>query len=339
MTDRDPSRSVVDLITGSWRAQAVYTAAALRIPDHVAAGHRSVDEIAAAAGASTDGVRRLMRLLAGMGVFAGTEGTGYRLTGVSDALRGDRPGSMRDLCLIYGDEFYRAWGEAAHAVTTGESGFERAFGAPLAAYLRRHPETGARFQRAMSAGSRFFADVPRAFDFSACRTVVDVAGGNGALLSAVLGANPGARGVLLDLPHMTTIAREQVGRLPGLERCEIVAGDLFESVPAGGDAYLLSRVLQDWDDDRCARALGNCRDAMAPGTALLILERVIPPEDRAARGDGALSLLWDLHLLMAAGGRERTLPQYRALLDGAGLRLESAAGLPLEMTLLVARPA
>ena len=338
-------RRLVDIVTSPWAAQAVFTAAAMSLPDHVAAGRATPAALAAACDADADGVRRLMRLLVDLGVFGGSERSGYRLTPLGELLRTGVPGSMRDLCLLYGNEFYRAWAHAPHAIATGRPAFDEAFGAPLQAYLRSTAGATALFQRAMNAGSPFFAEVPRAFDFSRSPLVIDVAGGTGTLLATVLRANPSCAGVLLELPHVVERARAEAARTPGLERCEIVAGNLFESVPPGGDAYLLSRVLQDWDDAGCVQALANCRRAMNDSSALLVLERVIPePEQRPApvegRRDGvSLALLWDLHLLMMTAGRERTLDEYRRLLRTAGLELASQSSLPLEMTLLVARAA
>jgi hypothetical protein len=323
--DHSTAAAVIDLMIGAWRAQAISAGVALGLPDHVAAGCTTLGQLAAASGAGEDGLRRLMRLLVSERVFSGGE-SGYLLTPIGHRLRRDVPGSMRDLCLIYGDEFYRAWGAAADALRTGRPGFDHVFGQTLHEYLRERADATSTFQGAMSAGSTFFADVPRAFDFSD-RVVVDVGGGNGMLLSAILGAHGTARGVLLDLPHVTEPVRAR-----GLERCEIVSGDLFQSVPGGGDVYLLCRVLQDWDDDRCIALLRNCSAVMRPDSRLLILERVVPED-----GSASLALYWDLHLLMVAGGRERTIPEYKVVLEACGLALESIAALPLEMSMLVVR--
>jgi hypothetical protein len=333
MVDQQAARSVVDTITGTWRAQALYTAVALQLPDHVAAGCTTPDRLAHTAGASEDGVRRLMRLLAGMEVFAGSERTGYRLTPVGNLLRADHPDSMRDMCLMYGQEFYRAWGCAEQAIRTASSGFERSFGRPLGAYLQQEDGAGVRFQRAMNAGNVFFSDVPRVFDFTGRKVVVDVGGGSGQLLSTVLRAAPESRGMLVDLAHMVAIGRKHLAGTVGLDRCELVAGDIFASVPFGGDVYLLSRVLQDWDDKACVRLLENCRRAMSEPARLLILDRVIPED-----GSALLPMLWDLHLLMISGGAERTLAGYASIVDKAGLRIERIIDLPLEMSILVAAP-
>ena len=331
MPHADPARSVVDIITGSWKAQALCAAVALQIPDHIAAGATTVDELASAANAKPDGIRRLMRLMANMQVFDGSERAGYRLTPVSALLRAGASMSLRDMCLMYGDEFYRAWGAAPQAISTSRPAFDHVFGRPLGVYLRENADAGVRFQRAMSAGSLFFADVPRLFDFSECRTVVDIGGGNGTLLSIILGATSSCRGILFDLPHVVAEAHEQAKLMLDLDRCDMVAGDLFASIPQGADVYLASRILQDWDDDRCIQALSNCREAMGGSGRLLILERVIPDDDSAS-----LPLLWDLHLLMMTGGRERTIEEYHSLLRSAGLRVASVASLPLEMSMLTA---
>jgi hypothetical protein len=337
-TDHRAAREVIDIVTGTWRAQALYAAAALRIPDHVADGTATCEALAARTGAGEDGVRRLMRLLATLGVFEGSERSGYRLNAVSRLLRSDVPGSMRDMCLIYGEEFHQAWGAVLPALRTGSTGFEAALGSTLGEYLRDTPGAGPKFQRAMSVGSAPFAAVSRAIDFSRYETVVDVGGGNGTFLSLVLRENPGLHGVLFDLPHMAPLAREHLDRAVAPERYLIRTGDVFEAVPSGGDAYLLSRVLQDWDDGDCLKLLANCRHAMGSSGRLFILERVVEEAGGDTPAD-VLPVLWDVHLMLIAGGRERTLPEYRSLLDRAGLRLESVQSLPLETSLLVSSPA
>ncbi|OIJ97041.1 methyltransferase [Streptomyces monashensis] len=334
MAHENPTRRVVDLLTGAWQAQALHAAAALDIPDRVHAGCTTPTALADATGSRQDGIERLMRLLTAMGVFDGGADDGYRLTPVGDLLRSDHDRSMRDMAVIYGEEFYRAWGAVVPAIRTGDSGFRHAFGTALGEHLAAHPETAARFQRAMNAGNVFFPDVIDAYDFSSAHTVVDVAGGAGRLLATILRAHTGLRGVLFDLPHVIPVAEEHLLRVLGAGRHETVGGDVFERVPAGGDVYLLSRVLQDWDDMRCVQLLSTVRAAMPDSARLLVVERVVPTD-----GSALLPLLWDLHLLVQAGGRERTLDGYRTLLGRAGLRLESVCDMALETSLLVAAPA
>jgi hypothetical protein len=329
------AREVVDLITGAWRTQAVYTAVSLRLPEHVAAGSRTSAALAEDTGSSEDGVRRLMRLLVALGVFEGDEHNGgYRPTQLSAALQSGAAGSMRDMCLLYGQEFYRAWGHAQEAISTSSPSFERACGQPLRDYLQREEGAGERFLRAMNAGNIFFEHLPRMVDFSGCSLVVDVGGGSGELLSAVMRANPQLRAKLVDLEHMLPVAEEHLRAVAALDRVELVAGDIFESVPVGGDVYVLSRVLQDFDDERCVQLLENCRRAMGRSSRMVLVERVVRDD-----GSAALPLLWDLHLLIVSGGRERTHDGYARVLERAGLRLDETVELPLETTALIARPA
>lgn len=328
MPDQKAARRVVDIITGTWQAQALYAAVALGIADHVAGGSTTDGALAEAAHCDPDGIRRLMRLLTAMDVFEATEG-GYRLAPAGDLLRTDAPHSMGDMVRIYGEEFHRAWGSVVPAVRTGTSGFQHAFGKTLHTYLE-DPEAGAKFQRAMNAGNVFFTDVLGAFDFSTRHLVVDVAGGSGMLLGTVLRDHPHLRGILVERPAMVPVAAAHLDAVLGPGRHQVRAGDVFAGVPEGGDVYLLSRVLQDWDDDRCVTLLRHIRSAMAPGGRLLVLERVVPDG-----GETLLPLLYDLHLLMAAGGRERDLAGYRALFSAAGLEPESVHALALETSLLV----
>ncbi|NJP65502.1 methyltransferase [Streptomyces spiramenti] len=333
MVDQSAARRVVDIVTGAWQSQALYAAVALGLPDHIAAGHTTDEKLAVATRASEDGIARLMRLLTAMEVFDGTGRDGYRQTAVSELLREGADQSMHDMVRLYGEEFHQAWGAVAPAIRTGTSGFTHAFGTTLHAYLRTQPDAGPKFQRAMNAGNVFFPDVLDAFDFSRLRTVVDVAGGSGALLATILRAHPHVYGVLFDQPHMLPTAGRHLATAADPDRYETRGGDIFREVPGGADAYLLSRVLQDWDDERCVQLLTTVRRATPDTSRLLILERVITED-----GSHLLPLLWDLHLLMAAGGRERTGPQYEAVLHKAGFHLESTHPLALETSLLVAAP-
>ncbi|MFD5113068.1 methyltransferase [Streptomyces sp. NPDC058220] len=331
--DLKAAQEVVELITGGWRAQAVHTAAKLGLPDHIEAGRTTGVELAEATGAEEEGIRRLMRLLVAMGVFEGDHGTGYRNTPVSAALL-DQPGTMRDMCLLYGEEFYTAWGRAAECFTTLTAGFELAYGQPLYPYLDDHADMAVRFQRTMKAGNLFFDYVPDIFDFSGGKTIVDCGGGNGHLLSVILEATPDARGELVDRDHVIPIAREYLSRTVGLDRVGLHAGDMFKAVPQGGDVYLFCRVLAGWSDDDVVEAFQHCRHAMTgPAARLLVLDRTVTDENSTV-----LPALWDLHLLMTNGGRHRSIGQFRSLLDRAGFDIDHIAGLPMETTALIAAP-
>jgi phenazine-1-carboxylate N-methyltransferase len=327
------AREVIDLITGGWRAQALYTAVKLGLPDHVAAGRNTSAELAAATGVKEDGIRRLMRFLVAARVFEGSERAGYRNTAVSD-LVADRPGSMRDMCLLYGEEFYAAWGHALEAISTVSAGFEIAYGQPLYSYLGGHPDLSDRFQRAMKAGNLFFDYVPEIFDFAG-KHVVDIGGGNGQLLAAILGAIPDARGTLLDREHVVAAARENLAATIGLDRVTVVGGSMYDGIPEGGDVYLLCRVLAGHTDEAVAGLFADIRRAMVGSGSktahLLLLDRLVVEEESTV-----LPSLWDLHLLMTTGGRHRSRDELRALLERAGLEIERAAELPMETTALIA---
>ncbi|MFC5722720.1 methyltransferase [Streptomyces gamaensis] len=338
--DAGAVRATVDLITAAWRTQAVYAAARLGLPDLIAAGHTDSAALAAAAGGA-DGkdapdagvVRRLLRVLVLLGVVEGTEETGYRNTATGELLR-DRPGSLRDVCLLYGEEFYQAWGHAAQTFRTGRPGFEAAYGQSLIAYLRDDPKAAGRFQRAMQASNFFFDSVPQEIDFTGSSHIVDIAGGSGQLLSTVLRAAPQARGTLFDLEHTIPIAREHLAATVGTDRVDLVAGDMFTGrLPEGADTYLLSRVLGDWPDAECVQVLRNIRSSMAAGSRLLVVERVVR-DDR----DGLLAPLWDLHLLVLNGGTQRTLDTYHDLAARSGLHVARLVELPMENTALVLTP-
>jgi hypothetical protein len=328
------ARAIIDIITGTWRAQALHAMAALGIADLIADGHADVEDIAKQIGTTPDRLERLMRLMTSMGVVTGDSvaRSGYRLTGIGELLR-DVPGMMRDLVLVSGEEFHRAWGAFQHAITTGQPGFTQAFGLSLHEHLGGSPVAAARFQAAMAAGNVFFAAVPDVFDFTRCSTVVDVGGGAGALLGTVLQASPATHGVLLDRPPTTTLARQQLAEALPTDRFDVVDGDMFRAVPPDADVYLLSRVLQDWDDEACGRLLTAIRNGMHESSRLLIVERVAAAVVTTAAPQ--LPLLYDLHLLTMAGGGQRTLAGYRTLLAGGGLYLEAIYELPLEATLLV----
>jgi hypothetical protein len=237
------------------------------------------------------------------------------------------------MCLLYGEEFYTAWGHAPAAISTLTSGFELAYGEPLYQYLGHDRDANERFQLAMKAGNLFFDHVPEVVDFAG-RSFADIGGGIGQLTAAILAAVPDAHGTLLDREHVVPVAARNLSASVGLDRVELVGGDMFQAVPQGRDVYLLCRVLAGWSDEAVVGLFENCRKAMAgPSARLVILERVVADEDSSV-----LAALWDLHLLMTNGGRHRTLAAFTAMLDSAGLDVETVADLPAQTTALIAAP-
>jgi hypothetical protein len=285
-------------------------AARLGLADELAGGPRSAAELAAATGARPEPVRRILRGLAAEGVLAEEDGR-FALTELGGALRSDAPDSLRGAAIARGELYYGAVGQLIDAVRGDGVPFERAHGETFFEYLAERPDEAVRFHRSMADRSRReAAAVVAAYDFTRFARLVDVGGGNGILLAAILAAAPQLRGLLFDRP-------EALERVQAADRMELVAGDFFEAVPAGGDAYLLSRVIHDWEDEAARAILAGCHAAMAPGTTLLLVEAVLP--ERAADVPPAIRM--DLHMLVLFDGRERTATEYEALLEATGFRL------------------
>lgn len=328
--DNSPERDLLELLVSPFRAYAIYTAAKLGIADRLADGPRTSDELAEAIGADADSLGRLLRLLAGLGIVTGDADSGFSLTIRGELLK-SAPGSMRDVAICYGEQFYPPLAQLPYSMRTGEQGFPRVFGKPVFDYYAEHPEAARVFDGAMAAGSAFFRDLPAVYDFGSAGTVVDIGGGKGALVATILAAHPHLTGTVIEMPHVVAATRDWLSQQGLADRCEVMGGDFFASVPAGGDVYLLSRILHDWDDERCLTLLRTCRDAMSPGSELLIIERVIP-----TGRERSLALEWDIHMLANTGGRERTEAEYHTLLNRSGFEPRDLRSLPLDMNLLVA---
>ena len=309
------ARRMHELITRSLLVQAIFVACRLRIPDLLAGEARTAEELAAATGAQPAALHRLLRALTGLEVVT-VEGDRFALTSLGRSLCAG-PHSAAESAIFMGTPaVWSAWGALGDAVLDGQAAFRHAHGMGLFGYLPAHPNEMAAFQALMSAQSRLqIPAVLAAYDFTPARTIVDVGGGQGALLAALLAANPAARGVLFDQPDV--VAGSGPALAPVAPRCQVVPGDFFDLVPDGGDTYVLKLVLHDWDDARAARILGNIRNAIIPGGRLIIIEAVMPPGD-----DYHHAKFLDVNMLvLSEGGRERTEEEYRTLLDGAGFTL------------------
>src|SRR3954447_4826876 len=263
-TSFDSAGRLMDLVLGYQRTQVLHAAAALGLADHLAAGPHTVAELAAATGTEPGALGRLVCALSGLGVFRNRTDGRVELTATGELLRKDTPGSLLQTVLAHGEDFYPVWRELRYSVTTGEPAFARVHGLPNWEYRRQHPENNARFDAVMAASARSRAATLLAADRLPDQgVIVDVGGGNGTLLAAVLRDHPNRRGVLLDQPHVVEAAREVLDTAGVADRCEIVAGDFFTSVPAGKNRYVLSGVLLDWGDDRAGQILRRCREAMS----------------------------------------------------------------------------
>jgi SAM-dependent methyltransferase len=311
---QNASQQIVRLGFGFAVSQALRVIIELGIPDLLAISEQSVDELATATQSDADALYRVMRLLAPEGVFREVLPRHFELTEVGAVLRSDRPGPG-DYIRMINSEAYLAFEQLLHSVRTGKPAFDKVFGSPRFDWLSEHPEQAALFQRAMVALSLGSNEaVADAYDFAPFARVVDVGGGHGQLLSAILARNPYLSGVLFDLP--SGVAAAQQGAGGDLPRTEFVAGDFFESVPAG-DIYVVKKVVHDWNDERATVILRNCRKAMQPNGKVLLAETLVPPGDEP---DQIKSI--DVVMLVVTGGLERTEAQYASLFDAAGLRLE-----------------
>jgi hypothetical protein len=331
-----PAQTLQRLVNGFQVAQAIAVAARLGVADLLGDGSRPVGELAAATGADPDALYRLLRALASVGVFREEAGRRFALTPMGDCLRADVRDSLAAWVAYRGQpHIWRAWMELEHSVRTGEAAFPRVHGVDLWDYQARHPAAGAVFDRAMADLARgATAALLDACDFGRFAAVVDVGGGRGALLAAVLGRHPHLRGVLLDRPEVVAEAGPTLAAAGVAGRCRVVAGSFFEAVPAGGDAYVLRSILHDWDDGRAAAILRVVRRAMADAGTLLIVERELGPPNAAP--DGKFS---DLNMLVALGGRERTRDEWSALLAAAGFRLTGVTPTAGPWSVVEGRPA
>ena len=309
-----PVQRIIRLAFGFAVSQALCTVADLRLADLMAAGERTVDDLAAETGSDANALYRIMRLLAAEGVFREIDARLFELTEVGMTLRSDVCSGPSDFIRMLNRQPYLAFAQLGHSVRTGLPAFDEVFGKPRFDWLADHPEDAALFQRAMIALGQGTNDaVAEAYNFEPFSHVVDVGGGHGQLLSAILARHSHISGVLFDLPS----ALGMEGAQRDVPRTEFVAGSFFETVPSGADVYVLKKVIHDWNDEKATLILRNCRDAMTPDGRVLLAETIVP-----AGNDPNPIKLVDANMLVVTGGVERTRAEYAALLAAAGLRLE-----------------
>ena len=323
MADQDqrPAVELRRLVNGYQVSQCIYVAAALGIADLLADGPRSSDELAAAADADPRSLHRLLRALAAVGVLCEEDDRRFALTELGEAIRSDAPEGIAGWAAFVGrPSHWQAWGDLLHSVRTGENAFRHVHGTDVWSYRAERPEESEVFDRAMmTLTRRSNRALVEAYDFRRFGTIVDVGGGNGALLALLLARYPALKGVLFDQPHVVAGAGEVLGAAGVAERCRVVSGSFFDGIPPGGDAYLLKAIIHDWEDAESRAILRECRAVVPDAGALLVIDRVLGPPntDPAAK-------LSDLNMLVAAGGCERTLEEFESLFAEAGFRLVGA---------------
>jgi SAM-dependent methyltransferase len=314
---------VRETMYAGWLSAAVYSAARLRIADHLADGEHSVDELAELTGTHAESLYRLMRALAGAGYFREEEGRKFGTTPLAEFLRSDTEDSVKDLVLFYGQEVYRAYGALAEAVRTGERAFDIEHGMPLWDYLNSEQATGDAFRKGMGAATwTEQLPLPQTYPFDGIDTLVDVGGGTGTMLAAVLHEHPEMKGVLVEIPAGIDRTMRHFKEADVQDRVELRDGSAFDELPQG-DAYLISCVLHAMDDEQSIRALRRMRESIRPGGRVIILERIVP-----AGNEPGLARMLDLTMMLMNGGKERTEQEWRNLYAASGFRLTRAVEMP-----------
>lgn len=334
-----PGVQMMQLATGYFVARAIYVAADLGLADRLAAGPRDAAALAAETGTDPHALYRLLRALAATGVFEHREDDRFALTPLGETLRADAPGSVRAGVLMFHQPmFWRSWEALRYSVETGEPALDHIFGAPVFQYLAANPEAARHYDGGMTGlNAALLPAIVGAYDFTPFRRIVDVAGGHGSLLAAVLERAPHAEGLLLDLPHVAAVARRTFAQRGLGTRAQAVDGSMFEAVPGGADAYLLKWILHDWDDTACARILRRIREAAPDHARLLVIERVLPERATASAAVRTM-MMADLTMMIHLTGHERTEREFRELLDAAGWQLARVLPTACPLSIVEAAP-
>jgi hypothetical protein len=326
---------MLQIISNFWMSRALYITAKLGLPDFLKSGPRTARELAESTDMHAPSLYRLLRALASAGIFRSETGSRFGLTPLSELLVTDAPGSMRWFVVSeLGQEHYPAWGNLMHSVKTGEIAFDNHFGMDIWQYFAQNPEDAAVFNDSMSGMTAVVNEkITSLYDFSRFNKIVDVGGGHGGLITSILKANPQAKGVLFDAAEVISGARPKIEAAGLAERCEAVAGDFFQSVPAGGDAYIMKWIIHDWDDERAIRILKNIRSHVPQNGRVIVVDAVVPEGD-----EPDFSKFFDLNMLVMTGGKERTEREFAELFAAAGLRLVRVIPTGLPTSVVEAEP-
>ncbi len=321
MTDQEksPSQRLLELLHGFWFSKAIQVATTLGIPDALRDGPKSTEALAHITETHAPSLHRLLRALATIGVFAEVEPSVFMNTELSTYLRSDQPGSLSHLARMMSAPWYwRSWEEMAFSIRTGQPVFNQLWGMDSWRYLKEHAEARQVFDAAIHNVSELFnRAVATAYDFSSIHRLVDVGGGHGGLLVMLLAAYPNMQGILFDQPAVIEESGKLIAQAGLSHRCKVVGGDMFASLPPGGDAYLLKEIIHGWDDERAIQILRTCRQAMQPDGRVLVADMVIKPGGK----ETYFSKFMDLKLLLDFSGRERTVDEFQRLFEASGLKL------------------
>lgn len=335
MTAPDPSTELMRLINGYQVSQALHVAATLGVADQLKEGPKSYDVVAEACGVHPTSLYRLLRALAGVGVFHESGNKEFSLTPLGICLTGDALGSRRNWARYIGRPgHWRHWGNLLHSIKSGENAFGFTHGMEAWAYRKQNPEEQDVFDSAMTGNSRSQARAAlEAYDFGRFGCIVEVGGGQGLLLKEILLACPASRGVLFDQPQVIASADQGLASAGLAQRCEIVGGSFFESVPEGGDAYVMKFILHDWDDHAAIDILRTCRRAMSPTATLIVIERVVGPPNEGPEGK-----LSDLNMLVTHGALERTHQEFNNLLKSGGFEVTEVVPTRSPLSIIIGKP-
>jgi O-methyltransferase domain/Dimerisation domain len=335
MIAAEPSIELMRLINGYQVSQALHVAATLGLADQLKDGPRSYEAVAHACGAHPTSLYRLLRALAAVGVFHETDSKEFSLTPLGVCLTSNALGSVRNYARWIGTPGqWTPWDNLLHSIKSGESALRFTYGMDAWTYRTQHPEERAIFDSAMTGNSRSEAQaVLQAYNFSRFACVVDVGGGQGLLLKAILLACPATRGILFDQPQVIASPDQALVSAGLTERCEIIAGSFFEAVPENGDVYLMKAILHDWDDRTSVDILRTCRRAMSPAATLIIIERVIGPPNESPEGKFS-----DLNMMVQYGALERTRQEFHDLLKCGGFEMTEVVPTRSPLSIIVAQP-
>jgi SAM-dependent methyltransferase len=327
--------TVLGMLSATWMARSIYYAVKTGVFARIERGSTRAHTLAAEIGVAPDALYRLLKGLEHLELLSETAGHEFTVTPLGRTLLPGARGRLATMALLWGEQFHAAWTALPEAMAANQTAFDVAFGEPLFPYLGRHPEVAARFNEAMQGiAELLYPELASAVDWSGTSHVVDVGGGSGRLLATLLSAHPHLNGTLFDLPHVVREAETLDANLASANRMTFCAGDFFREIPRHGDCLVLANILHDWPDDRAAQILANCRQALASGSRLILVEMAL---DNAQ--EPLLARSTDLNMLTLTGGKERSLEQFSRLLHDAGFDLESVANIQNMTCALIARPA
>jgi len=333
-TSLAPDKALETFIMGEAISRCLQVISKLLIADRLAQSPETAEVLARETSTHARSLYRVLRTVAGAGVFREDEQGRFHMTPTAELLRTDAPKSMQPWLVLRGEEWHRSsWNKLYNTVCTGETAFNIAYGEGLFDYLKHDPDAATVFNKAMAATDNFSQAIVDAYDFGDAKKIIDVGGGYGSLLQAILKKNTHLQGILYDTKKVTGQAKKGIVDA-GLEsRCEIIAGDFFTEVPPGADIFLLRRIIHDWDDEKSVAILKNCRKSMDKGMKLLLAETIIEPGNTLSPGK-----FYDIDMMVMVGGLERTRDEYSALFEAAGFTLTNVVSTESNMSVLEAQP-